>query len=224
MKTHIIPAILAKNEKDFEQKLRFVAGYSGIVQIDMMDGVFVKNKTFYNIKNIKAIRVPVTYELHMMIQYPEKVLDEWLKYTKVSRVIIHYEAFHKRKIEIYDILGRIKKARKEVGIAINPNTTISKVLEFLPTLDQLLVMGVQPGWSGQKFQDKVLGKIKEIRKHYPKLHIAVDGGVNEGNYKKIIDAGANILNSASMFLAYQEKPQDLKKLLKEIRLYKPKAQ
>ncbi len=224
MKTQIIPAILAKNAQDFEQKLRFVARYTPVVQIDMMDGVFVKNKTFHNLNKIKNMRVPVEYELHMMIQYPEKILDEWLVYSKVKRIIIHYEAFHKRKIEIYDILEKIKKSRKEVGIAINPNTTISKILEFLPNIDQLLVMGVEPGWSGQKFQNKVLEKIKAIRKHYPKLPIAVDGGINEKNYKKIIDAGANILDVASMMYQYQEKPKELKKLLQEIRLYKAQKQ
>lgn len=218
MKTKVVPAILAKSLGEFKDKLAFLSSQGfKVVQIDAMDGKFVKNKTFFDLTKIKTLRTNVEYELHLMVEKPEPIIKKWLSYSKAKRFIIHYEVFHKRKIEIYDIIQEIKAAKKEVGIAINPNTTISKVLEFLPNIDQVLIMGVQPGFSGQKFQDKVLVKISDIRKHYPKLDIAVDGGVSEVTYPKIIKAGANILDVASLVFAYEHDPKGLQKALKEIK-------
>jgi ribulose-phosphate 3-epimerase len=90
-------------------------------------------------------------------------------------------------------------------------------------IDLLLVMGVNPGWSGQKFNEAVLQKIKDIRKHYPKLDIAVDGGVTETNASKILESGANILSANSMIYIYRDDAVGMKKMLQEIKKHDTKA-
>jgi len=214
MRRQIIPAILASNLADFKSKLAFLSKSFPTIQIDVMDGTLVKNVSFFNLKKIAEIPTKAIFELHLMIDSPEKIIRQAIKFPRFRRLVIHYESYQHRKRDIYDTIKGIRAAGREVGLAINPNTTVSKVLEFLPNIDLLLVMGVTPGWSGQKLIPGVLKKIESIRKHYPKLDISVDGGVTAENAEMIYKSGANILNTASMVLKLTEKPRELKMLLK----------
>lgn len=217
MKIQLVPAILAYNVNDFKEKLSFFEKYFNLIQIDFADGKLVKNKNFYNLDKIKKIRTKANYELHLMVANPKKVIKEWINYKNVKRIIIHYESFQKNKIKIYELIEDIKNKKIEIGIAFNPSTTVSKILEFLHDIDLILVMGVNPGKSGQEFDESSIDKIKIIRKHYPKLNIAVDGGIDEKNVKRILKAGANVIDSASMLLNYQDNSKGLKTLIKKIK-------
>ncbi len=219
MKARLVPAILAKSHEEFEAKLRFVESFASEVQIDVMDGVFVDNVTYADPQAIGALETKVRYELHLMVDRPEEVIAAWHEVRQCVRYIVHYETFHKRKRDLYDILREIKVRGREVGIALNPTTPISKILEFLPSIDQLLVMGVAPGWSGQAFDHRVLEKIRAVRAHYPKLDIAVDGGVSVENYQSILEAGANVLDAASMVFDLQDAPDKLQDLITSMTHY-----
>lgn len=218
MRRQIIPAILAKDLKDLKSKLSFLSNNFPLIQIDVMDGTLVKNVSFFDPKKIEAIPTKSDFELHLMVDNPEKIIKKAITFPRFRRLIIHYESYQHRKREIYDTIKGIRAAGREVGLAINPNTPISKVLEFLPNIDLLLVMGVTPGWSGQKFIPAVLKKIESIRKYYPKLDISVDGGVTKVNAETIFKSGANILNTASMILRLKGDQKEVKKLLKELRI------
>lgn len=189
----IIPAILAKSREKFLEKIKKIAPHAGFVQIDVMDGVFVPNTTWADTKEIKNMNLPMRFEAHLMVKNPEAgVIEEWAK-AGASRIIFHIEATKKPE----ECLRQIKKFRREAGVAINPKTPLAKIKKFLPRLDYVLVMGVIPGFSGQKFQSAALGKIKEIRKIAPKIKIGIDGGVDKTNSKKLYAAGADNLNAAS---------------------------
>jgi ribulose-phosphate 3-epimerase len=189
----VIPAILAKSQKEFEEKIKKIAPYADTVQIDVMDGVFVPNATWADTKEIKNMRLPVRFEAHLMVKNPEAgTIEEWAK-AGAFRIIFHIEATKK----VGECIKLIKKYKKEIGVAINPKTSLTKIKNLLSELDYVLVMGVTPGFSGQKFQPIALEKIKQIRKLAPKVKIGVDGGVDKANAKKIITAGANYLNAAS---------------------------
>jgi len=195
--TQLIPAILARDFIDFKNKVKFLESSFDLAQIDVMDGKFVDNKTFYNLEKIKKIKTRLNYELHLMVSNPQAMVKMWYNYNKIKRIIVHFESF-KDKNEINFLIRDLQKKKIKFGLAINPETKLAQVLCFLDKIDLLVVMGVTPGWSGQKFQSKVLSKIKKTRKDYPNLDIAVDGGVNEKNMKKIIQTGANVIMSASM--------------------------
>ena len=141
---------------------------------------------------IKRLKLPVEFEVHLMVKDPEITIEEWVD-AGAKRIIFHIEATHKPE----ECIKTIKRFKREAGIAINPKTKVSKIKKFLPEIDHVLIMGVNPGFSGQKFQPKVLKKIKRLKKIAPNIKIGVDGGVNQKNAKEILRAGADFLCAAS---------------------------
>ena len=188
----VIPAILVKTKRGFEHKVKIIMRHVNTVQIDVMDGIFVPNKTWAKVDIIKRLKLPIDFEVHLMVKEPEAVIESWAD-AGAKRIIFHIEATRvpEKCIKI------IKRFKREVGIAINPKTCFSKIEKYLGSIDYVLVMGVDPGFSGQKFQHSVLKKLKKIRKLSPNIKIGVDGGVNQKNAKKIVDAGADFLCAAS---------------------------
>ncbi len=234
----VIPAILAKSQKEFEEKIKKIAPYADIIQIDAMDGAFVPNTTWADTDVIKHLHLPVKFEAHLMVENPEAgTIEEWAK-AGAFRIIFHIEATRKPE----ECVRQIKKFHREAGIAINPKTPIEKIKKFLPTLrhpartphpvsstgqallmrgkmrdpyvDYVLVMGVTPGFSGQKFQSIALQKIKQIRAIAPKIKIGVDGGVDKTNSKKLYAAGADYLCAASAIF----KSKNIAKAIRELKI------
>lgn len=207
MKIQIIPTILVKSFSEVKEKIEMVEGLTDWIQLDIMDGVFVKNRTWDKPEDLKKINTKIKLEAHLMVQEPEKVIDKWLK--NVDRVIVHFES------KIKDLEKLIKTAhdrRKQIGIAINPETNCRVIAPFLEKIDLVLFMAVQPGWGGQMFEPEVLDKISALREVWPKGDIGVDGGVNDKNAKEILAAGANILCAGN----YIFKNKDIKKAIRQL--------
>ncbi len=108
-------------------------------------------------------------------------------------IIVHYESCK----DIPGIIKKVKGRDKKVAIAINPPTPLSVIEEYLDDLDMVLIMSVNPGFSGQGFIPDVLGKIRKLREMRKDLDIEVDGGIKLGTAKLVAQAGANVLASAS---------------------------
>lgn len=206
----IIPAILAKSKKDFEEKIKKIAPYADVIQIDVMDGAFVPNTTWADTKEIKNMRLPMRFEAHLMVKNPEAgAIEEWAK-AGAFRIIFHIEATKKALV----CVKQIKKYKREAGVSINPKTPVEKIKPFLKKIDYVLVMGVAPGFSGQKFQSVALDKIKQIRTFAPKIKISVDGGVDKTNAKKLYTAGADYLCAASAIF----KEKNIAEAIRELRI------
>lgn len=188
--TQIVPAILEKTFPDVQQRVKEITPYATFIQLDVMDGVFVPNTTFQNPE--EAATLAVTMELHLMIDKPEFFISRWAV-PNVTRMIVHYEAVS----NVSRIIDQIRGAGKEVAIAINPGTSTYVLKDYVDQLDMVLVMGVEPGFSGQEFHYDVLEKIKEIKKQRPEVLVEVDGGVNARTRNAIVNAGADILAAAS---------------------------
>lgn len=188
--TQIVPAILEKTFPDVQQRVKEITPYATFIQLDVMDGVFVPNTTFQNPE--EAATLPVTMELHLMIDKPEFFISRWAL-PNVTRMIVHYEAVS----NVSRIIDQIRGAGKEVALAINPGTSTYVLKDYVDQLDMVLVMGVEPGFSGQEFHYDVLEKIKEIKKQRPEVLVEVDGGVNARTRNAIVTAGADILAAAS---------------------------
>jgi len=175
----------------------------------------VANKTFADVVKIKTFKTyKGDYELHLMVNNPLTIIKKWEKYKKVRKIIFHYEAM-KDDNEVFELLNYIKKKKLQVGLAINPQTLVSKIIKFIPELDLIFLLGVDPGWGGQNLQSQVLNKAKRIRLQYPKVDIELDGGVNLENIPRIIQSGVNVIAAGSMIF----NSPDIDKTLSQIKKY-----
>lgn len=187
MKHELIPSIIAKNQKELNLRLNKLLKYSNKFQLDVMDGLFVKNKSLnFNFKLPRKKK----YEAHLMHKYPVRWIKEHS--SKVSTIIVHLESE-----DVEAAIDLIRKKNKKAGIAINPETPISKAFPYLKKISQITILTVKPGKYGSKFIPTTLKKVSALRKMYPKLNIEVDGGIGIKNIKKAKKAGANIFISGS---------------------------
>ena len=167
-----------------------------LYHLDVMDGLFVKNQTvdYTYLEQLKMSSV-LLFDVHLMVQYPTKVISKYAKYG-ANILTVHYEAFANDKLFI-KTLKKIKKLGMMAGIAIDLETKVEAIEQFLKYCDLVLVMTVKAGKGGQKFSEDAIKKIKKIRKLYPNMLIEVDGGITAETGAKCVRAGADILVSGS---------------------------
>src|SRR3990170_5776410 len=206
----IIPAVMPKNYEDLKNKVALVRGVVPTVQIDLMDGRFVRNISwpFDDMDNplskYQAIMgeqegMPfweeIDYELDLMVSDAVQNFDTYLKLGP-KRLIFHIEAVEdetefKEFLEGIDLYVR---DNTQIGVAINTTTSIEKVFPLIPFIDFVQCMGIEKiGFQGEPFDERVLDQIKALRKEFPELIISVDGGVNLDSASLLKDAGANRL-------------------------------
>lgn len=164
---------------------------ANFVHLDVMDGKFVKEKSFDH-KLVKEIDTSMKKVVHLMVKQPEKVVDKYIK-AGADGIIFHVEATRAPK----KLIEKLNKKGVRIGIALNPETPLKKIEKLIPEVDFVLVMTAKPGRGGQKMMKTPLKKVKSIRKKFPMKDIAVDGGINSDNAHEAIEAGANILVSGS---------------------------
>lgn len=188
----IIPAIIAKTQKELDEHLNKVKDFSELVQLDIIDGIFLPNRSLDFDFDVSCSNI--RFEAHLMITNPV----EWIEknWWKVDTIIVHFESCENPG----DIIRFVKNKGKKIGVAIIPETAVHNVKPYLDDLDQLLIMTVNPGFYGSKFLPETLGKISEARKIKPNLDIEVDGGVTPDTIKSINDAGANMFVSGSYII------------------------
>lgn len=165
--------------------------------LDVMDGVFVKNISFGQpvISGIRKIS-KAFFDVHLMIVNPIRYVDSF-KEAGADMLTVHFEACENPEATIEAVKARGMK----VGMAINPDTPVSAIADYIADVDMVLVMSVFPGFGGQKFIPESIDKIKEVRaiadKIKPELLIQVDGGITLDNVRHVIDAGCNVVVAGS---------------------------
>ena len=197
-KIQISPSILSADFSQLGNEIkRLEEGGADMIHVDVMDGHFVPNLTM-GPPVIKALRkyTKLPFDVHLMISPVHKYIQDYAD-AGADIITIHPEATDNLK----DSINHIKKLNKKVGISLNPETKIDIVLNFLNEINLILIMSVNPGFSGQKFIPEVLDKIKKLKtiREEKKLNfdIEIDGGINFDNNKLAIEAGANILVSGT---------------------------
>ncbi len=201
----IAPSILSANFSNLQKDIDMVekAGADWL-HIDVMDGHFVPNITIGPLV-VKAVR-PLSklfFDVHLMITNPEKYWHNFVK-NGANLIVFHEEVLCDKKRLIQDI----KEENIKVGISIKPKTSVEEILEFLPLLDVVLVMTVEPGFGGQSFMEDMLPKISYLRKiidnnNYNCL-IEVDGGINVETATKCLECGADVLVSGNTIFASKD--------------------
>ncbi|WP_420151991.1 ribulose-phosphate 3-epimerase [Siphonobacter sp.] len=216
MKTPLIaPSILASDFANLQREIEMLnRSEADWIHVDVMDGVFVPNISF-GFPVVEAVKryAQKPLDVHLMITQPERYIETFQK-AGADRITVHYEAC----THLHRTVQQIKDAGCQAGVALNPHTPVLLLEDILEELDLVLIMSVNPGFGGQKFIQRTYEKINRLSElRYtlnPQLLIEVDGGVNAGNARKLVEHGANVL-VAGNFVFSAENPEvviaDLKK-------------
>jgi transketolase len=215
--TMIAPSIIAGDMMNLENEVkRCVAGRADYVHLDVMDGIFVPNKTFDHVK-IKELR-PLTvipFDTHLMINEPVKHVRDYVD-SGSDIITVHAEVCDGTSFgEIHDIL---KSNQVGTGLAINPDTELPDwSLQFIPKLDQIIVMSVVPGKSGQKYiestHEKTQRLVKTLYQHNFDGYIEADGGVTLDNIGSCFVDGARVFVGGSAIIGQP----DVRGIIREFR-------
>ena len=214
MSIKVSPSILAADFGNIERECNLI-DKSGAdwFHLDVMDGIFVPNISF-GIPVVKAIRKMTSkpLDVHLMITEPERYID---KFIEIGSDIISFHIEATNKLE--ENISLIKSNNVKAGIAINPDTPIDSLIEVINKIDLVCLMGVFPGFAGQKFIKNTFDRLKELKKliidNNSKALIEVDGGVKADNYMELRSLGADVLVAGS----YIFKSKDYKKVVKKLK-------
>jgi ribulose-phosphate 3-epimerase len=208
----IAPSVLAADFANLQRDSEMLnVSQADWFHIDIMDGVFVPNISF-GMPVLEAIQrhAKKPLDVHLMIVQPERYLETFKK-LGAEIITVHYEACP----HLHRTIQQIKDLGCKAGVALNPHTPVNVLEDIIQDLDMVLIMSVNPGFGGQKFIEHTYEKVRKVRAMSATVMIEIDGGVNQSNAKKLIEAGANAL-VAGNFVFSSENPiqtiQDLKNL------------
>jgi ribulose-phosphate 3-epimerase len=201
MTVRIAPSILSADFARLAEGVAKVeAGGADLIHVDVMDGHFVPNITI-GVPVVAALRraATVPLDVHLMISDPDRYLDAFAS-AGAATITVHFEAV----THLHRTLTRIRQLKARAGVAINPATPVDEIREVVGEIDVLLVMSVNPGFGGQSFIPRSVEKVAAARallqRAGSQADIEVDGGVDDTNAARLVQAGATILVAgASIF-------------------------
>ena len=216
MKTIVSPSILSANfghlAKDIDIINRSEADW---LHIDIMDGVFVPNISygFPVLKHVAQLsRKPL--DVHLMIVQPEKFIPE-LKALGAHVMNVHYEACP----HLHRVIQQIREAGMQPAVTLNPSTPVCMLRDIIQDVYMVLLMGVNPGFGGQKFIEHTVEKVAELKELITltgsEALIEIDGGVNPMTGARLVAAGADVLVSGSAVFNADE-PLEMIRVLKNL--------
>jgi len=194
----LAPSILSADFSNLSRQIRMTEiGGADIIHCDVMDGHFVPNLTIGPLI-VEAVKrtTSLPLDVHLMITSPDALIPEFAK-AGAAYLTVHQEAVP----HLHRTIQFIKSFNCKSGVAINPATPVSTLLNILEEADLVLAMSVNPGFGGQKFIPSSLRKIEELKnireKYKYSYQIEIDGGVNKNTVQKIKEAGCEIFVAGS---------------------------
>jgi len=213
---HLVsPSILAADFGNLARDIELVnRSEADWIHCDIMDGVFVPNISFGIpvIEHVKKVaRKPL--DVHLMIIDPDRYLARFHE-AGADILTVQYEACN----HLHRTVSEIRNLEMKAGVAVNPHTPVSLLKNILPIIDMVLIMTVNPGFGGQSFIMESYSKIAEMRKMIDdgghKVLIEVDGGIDTGNARKLIEAGVNVLVAGNTVFSSKDPIETIRKLKK----------
>ena len=194
----LAPSILAADFNRLGKQIKEVSSTgTKYLHIDVMDGLFVPSISF-GMPLIASIRKESSmfFDVHLMIVNPERYIGDFVK-SGADGITFHLEASENPK----EVIDKIHAEGVQAGISIKPATPVEEVYPYLPFVQMVLVMSVEPGFGGQAFIPESLDKIRQLREYIDandlSVRIEVDGGIDKENVRKVIEAGADIFVAGS---------------------------
>ena len=183
------------------------------IHIDVMDGVFVPNISF-GFPVLKSIRKasPKFLDVHLMIVEPERYITRFAE-AGADMITFHLEATER----VVECISLARKAGVKVGLSVRPATPVAELERWLPEVDMVLIMSVEPGFGGQSFMPIAVDKVRELRAMADRMGlqtiIEVDGGISAGNAALLFDAGAEVLVAGSSVFGAEDPQVEIVKML-----------
>ena len=211
---HLVsPSILAADFGNLEKDIQLINNSEADwIHCDIMDGLFVPNISFGFpvIEYVKKI-AGRPLDVHLMIVDPDRYLERW-KETGANILTVQYEACN----HLHRTASEIRRLGMKAGVAVNPHTPVLLLKNILPYIDMVLIMTVNPGFGGQTFIMECYNKIAELRKMIDEggydVLIEVDGGIDTGNARKLIDTGVNVLVAGNSVFSSKDPVETIRKL------------
>ena len=201
----IAPSILSADFSRIGEEIRACeSAGADWIHVDVMDGHFVPNITMgpFIVEHCKRI-TNLPLDVHLMIEKPERYLEAFAK-AGASGLTVHVETCP----HLHQTLQDIKSLGCRAGVVLNPGTPVAAMDAVLPLADLVLVMSVNPGYSGGKFVPESFDRVAEVRKRLDMIGssawLEVDGGINAGNISRMIDAGATAFVAATAVFKHPE--------------------
>jgi ribulose-phosphate 3-epimerase len=182
------------------------------IHLDIMDGVFVPNISFGLpvVRHVSRI-AEKPLDVHLMIIDPDRYISQFYD-AGAGILTVQYEAC----IHLHRTVTEIKRMGMKAGVAINPHTPVSSLVNTLPFVDMVLIMTVNPGFGGQSFIYDCYNKIRDLRKMIDegghKVLIEVDGGIDTTNAAELIETGVNVLVAGNAVFSSQDPSETIRRL------------
>ena len=204
----VVPAVLTDSPATLVSMIRQAECFTGWVQIDVMDGLFVPSVSITS-QDIAGVRVNIGWEAHLMVKDPEKYIETFHN-AGAKKIVVHYESV---KESAFDVIDNITRLEMRAGLAVNPETPVTVLDDILVNrLESVLFLAVHPGFYGAKFIPEVLDKIRVFRQLYPDANIGIDGGIRASNIAQVARSGVNEICVGSAIFAQPDPAASFKEL------------
>ena len=209
----IAPSMLAADFGNLQRDVEMVNNSDADwFHIDVMDGHFVPNIS-YGFPVIAAMKKHATkpLDVHLMIEKPERYIEEFAK-AGADIITVHHES----TVHLHRTLRQIKDAGCKAGIVLNLTTPVSVLEDILPECYMILLMSINPGFGGQKFEDITYNRVKKLRTMIDEqgldTRIEIDGGVTDKNIEQLVQAGADVFVAGSHVFKSDNQTATIKRL------------
>ena len=210
--SEIIPAVLAKDFGDLEEKLGMIVGKVPMVHIDVTNGTMTPSSNWpYSGDVQEFLRITeevegfpywedLSFEAHLMVSKPEEIVEDWIK-AGAERIIVHLESYedeHELSRFLSILRNKFSQGAShlgvEAGLAVNIDTPMDKLYPHVLEADFIHLMSIDKiGKQGAKFNDEIFERVKALKEKFPETIISLDGGVNLENIEALMEAGVDRL-------------------------------